>query len=121
MVAAARLMGEALENPEGWLILLSWILVRRLGELSDRDDVRELSRSRLEEWHVGSAIADLTKSHRRYSGGRATHAVAAIDLVIAGGGRESGVGQDADALVDSLVEIFASPRRAAVPRRPSLR
>jgi len=31
--------------------------------------------------------------------------VAVIDLVIAGGGRESGVGQDADA----LVEIFASP------------
>jgi glycosidase len=102
--AAARLLGEALENPQGWLILLSWILVRRLGELSERDDVRELSRSRLEEWHVGSALADLTQSLGA-TRDDARRAVAAIDLMIVGGGRESGVGQDAAA----LVEIFASP------------
>jgi len=101
---AARLLGEALGSPEGWLILLSWILVRRLGELSDRDDMRELSRSRLEEWHVGSALADLAQS---LGGSRedARRAVAVIDLMIAGGGREFGVGRDAAV----LVEIFASP------------
>ena len=102
--AAARLLDEALENPEGWLILLSWILIRRLGEFSERDDVRELSRSRLEEWHVGSAVADLAQS---IGGTRedARRTVATIDLMIAGGGRESGVGRGAAA----LVEIFASP------------
>jgi hypothetical protein len=106
--AAARLLGENLESPEGWLILLSWILVRRLGELSERDDVRELSRSRMEEWHVGSALADLAQS---LGGAReeARRAVAAIDLMIGGGGRESGVGQAAAVLVDRLIEIFASP------------
>jgi len=102
--AAARLLGEALENPQGWLILLSWSLVRRLGELSERDDVRELSRSRLEEWHVGSALADLAQSLGA-TGDDARRAVAAIDLMIAGGGREFGVGQGEAA----LVEIFASP------------
>jgi len=101
---AARLLGEALESPEGWLILLSWILVRRLGELSERDDVRELSRSRLEEWHLGSAIADLAQSLGE-APEDARRAVATIDLMIAGGGRESGVGRGAAA----LVEIFASP------------
>jgi hypothetical protein len=107
--AAARLLGESLERPEGWLVLLSWILVRRLGKLSERDDVRELSRSRMEEWHVGSALADFAQS---LGGTRdaARRAVAAIDLMIGGGGRKSGVGQAAAVLVDSLVEIFASPR-----------
>jgi hypothetical protein len=106
--AAARLLGESLGSPEGWLILLSWILVRRLGEFSERDDVRELSRSRMEEWHVGSALADLVQS---LGGTReeARRAVAAIDLMIGGGGREPGVGRAAAVLVDHLVEIFASP------------
>ena len=107
--AVVRLLDETLENPEGWLVLLSWILVRRLGELSEREDVRELSRSRLEEWHVGSALADLGQSLGR-TREEARHAVAAIDLMIGGGGREPGVGQAAAVLVDSLVEIFASPR-----------
>ena len=106
--AAARLLGESLGSPEGWLILLSWILVRRLGEFSERDDVRELSRSRMEEWHVGSALADLVQS---LGGTReeARRAVAAIDLMIGGGGREPGAGRAAAVLGDHLVEIFASP------------
>jgi hypothetical protein len=108
-VGAARLLGENLESPEGWLILLSWILVRRLGELSEREDVRELSRSRMEEWYVGSALADLAQS---LGGARdaARHAVAVIDLMIGGGSRAPEVGRTAAVLVDSLVEIFASPR-----------
>jgi glycosidase len=71
----------ALGDPVAWVTLVSWVLVRRLGEVGDRGDRQEMARERFAEWHLRSALVDLVMAlGRSEKDGRRT--ALAVDLMI---------------------------------------
>jgi glycosidase len=101
-------LAEAVAGPGHWAMVLVWILVRRLGELGVGEDSRELARSRLNEWYLGSTLADLLT---QFGNDReaARRQVAAVDLMIAGAGWEKRSEDPAAGLRDLVAELFAGP------------
>jgi hypothetical protein len=101
-------LADALAAPGDWAVVVVWILVRRVGELGGREDARELARSWLGEWYVGSILADvLTDLGANREAAR--RQVAAVDLMIAAAGWEKRSQDPASGLHELVAEIFASP------------
>jgi len=99
---------DVLAGPGGWATVLVWILVRRLGELRGGEDALELARSWLNEWYVGSTLADLLIRLGEDREAARRH-VLAVDLMLAGVGWEKRSEDPASGLHELVVEVFASP------------
>ncbi len=99
---------EVFAGPGGWATVLVWILVRHLGGFGGREDARELARIRLDEWYVGSTLADLL-SRLGEDREAARRRVAAVDLMLAGEGWEKRSGDPESGLRDVVAEVFSSP------------
>jgi len=99
---------EVLARPSGWATVLVWILVRRFGELGTLEGANVSARIRLNEWYVGSTLADVLGDLGEDRGAARRH-VAAVDLMLASAGWEKRSGDPASGLRDLVAEVFANP------------
>ena len=100
-------LAEALKGPGAWAGALVWILVRRLGDLGERTNGREVIRRWLDKWYIGSTLADVL-THLGEGREEARRRAKAVDLMIAAAGWERRAADSASGLDDAVVEVFES-------------
>ncbi len=74
-------LSATLGDPVTWATLVTWVLVRHLGEVGGRRDRGTKARERFAEWHLRSALVDFVMALGR-SEDDARRAAVAVDLMI---------------------------------------
>ena len=103
-----RHLVEGFAEPGFWATVLVWILIRRLGVLTEPENARELARGWLDTWYVGSTLADLLTDLGMTREAARRH-VTAVKLMIAGAGWDKRAEDAASGLRDVVVEAISDP------------